>query len=520
MQHREHSNVLTGAIACLALIAVCLITWSPWFTVQSQGKPAGAGSVGVEQNSILKSTQKPKAPISDGRAETASQNRFSAAEINGSMRARRNQAWAIVEQVWAPVSVAGGKVPAWMTWYEEEDIGPLYKELLSKQTSGRGESTPAQVRADVDAVLREHPFKDLQTSLSSVRLGKTLRQFTFPGMPLLGPKRRPATGVIYYNTAFVRHLLENAERIVSCDPSALAKLNLPGSSGSGGLFGIEGLPAQLLPSDPQNRYALCMDHEMPADAIMIKANWTPVIKYDSAGNGYVDEHRIDTSAKMATTLSAYPSGTWNEIPWDDDARANGGIKAAGFRVTDEKGKEWELRGMHLVKKNLRTWMWTTLFEAGGEWNWGADKPVALTQEWSPFVHYGMCTVSNFRESDPMPWSAYEGKDEHLRSLADSIRAVAKVMRGAQWCSNPYIETNLAFGNCIGCHQGSTETVLPTTVFEAVAKPANQVTDMLLPETLLRTTQFEVPFNTSDFSFSFATNRAALQEARHQHSRRP
>src|SRR6185369_447430 len=115
-------------------------------------------------------------------------NRFSAAEINSSMRARRNQAWTIVEQVWAPVSVAGGKIPAWLTWYEEEDIGPLYTELLNKQKNGRGASTPAEARANIDAVLREHPFKDLQTSLSSARLGKTLRQFTFPGMPLLSPK--------------------------------------------------------------------------------------------------------------------------------------------------------------------------------------------------------------------------------------------------------------------------------------------------------------------------------------------
>jgi hypothetical protein len=174
----------------------------------------------------------------------------------------------------------------------------------------------------------------------------------------------------------------------------------------------------------------------------------------------------------------------------------------------------------VVKKNLRTWMWTTIFEAGGEWNWGADKPETLTQEWAPFAHYGMCTVSNFRESDPMPWGTYEGKDEHLQSLADAIKAVAKVMKGAQWCSNPYIETNLAFGNCIGCHQGSTQTALPTTVFEAVVKPANQVSDMLIPETLLRTTQMELPFNTSDFSFSFAINRAALQEAIRQHSRQP
>ena len=210
MQEREHSNLLTLALACLVLIAVCLTAWSPWSPLsiaQSQAAAPRSGSVSVEQNDVLKSTQKPKAPISDGAPETASRNRFSGAEINSSMRARRNQAWAIVEQVWAPVSVAGGKIPAWMTWYEEQDIGPLYRELLDKQARLRSPTTPAQVRANVDAVLREHTFKDLQTSLSSVRLGKTLRQFTFPGMPLLGPKRRPASGVIYYNTAFVRHLL-------------------------------------------------------------------------------------------------------------------------------------------------------------------------------------------------------------------------------------------------------------------------------------------------------------------------
>jgi hypothetical protein len=430
------------------------------------------------------------------------------------MRARRDQAWAIVQQVWEPVPIAGSKIPAWMTWYEEQDIAQLYRELISKQNSA---TTPSEVRANVDAVLKEHPFKDLQTSLSSARLGKVLRQFTFPGSPSLGPNRKPATGVIYYNTAYVRHLLENAERIARCYASAFPKLSFPGFS-TGESIGIDRLPLDLLPTDQNNRWALCMDHEMPPDAIMIKVNWTPVIKYDSIGNGYVDEHAIDTSASMASTLSSLPSGRWIEIPWDEDSRAKGGIKAAGFRVTDEKGKEWELRGMHIVKKNLRTWMWTSIFEAGGKWNWGADKPEALTQQWSPFVHYGMCTVSNFRESDPAPWVAYDRKEEHLQSLADAIRAVAKVMQGAQWCSNPYIETNMAFGNCIGCHQGSTETFLPTTVFEAAVKPANETLDRLIPETLLRTTQIQLPFNTSDFSFSFATNRAAFQEAIRQHSR--
>jgi len=496
MQRRKSEHVLIW----LMVMALFLAAWS---IARPQGPASGESTPRTGQNSILRSPQKPKAPILDN----TSQSKFTAAEIDNSMRARRNHAWALVQQVWEPVPVAGDKIPAWMTWYEEPDVAQLYRELLNKP--GVKGTT-----AEVDAVLKDHPYKDLQTSLSSTRLGKVLRQFTFPGIPSLGPNRKPATGVIYYNTAYVRHLLQNAERIARCDASAFPRLSFPGSSVLGSSpvesIGIGRLPLQL--PNPNNQWALCMDSEMPPDAVMIKVNWVPVIKYDSAGEGYVDEHAIDTSAKMASMLSSLPSGRWIEIPWDENSRANGGIKAAGFRVTDERGKEWELRGMHIARKNVRTWTWTTIFEAGGKWNWGADKPEALPQQWSSLVHYGMCTVSNFRESDPAPWAAYEGKNEQLQSLADTIKSVAKVMQGAQWCSNPYIETNMAFGNCVGCHQGSTETFLPTTVFQATVVPANQTLDRLIPETILRTTQVQLPINTSDFSFSFATNRAAFQEA--------
>lgn len=493
---------LKNALVCLMIFGAFLVALVMTLSPATAERPS---ILTPEQNDILRSTQKPRVPISDNPLRP----RFAALEMNSSMRARREQAWATVQQAWEPVTVAGSKIPAWMTWYEEEDVAQLYRELLNKHGANRRDVT-----TNVDAVLKEHRYKDLQTSLTAARLGKVLRQFTFPGIPGLGPNRKPATGVIYYNTAFVRHLLENADTIARCDPSAFPRLSFPGSSILGSSptvsIGIDLLPS--LPTDPQNQWALCMDHEMPSDAMMLKVNWVQVVKYDSANNAYVNEHEIDTSAKMASKLSSLPSGQWIEIPWDENSRTNGGIKADGFRVTDEKGKEWELRGMHIVRKNVRTWMWTTIFEAGGKWNWGADKPDALAQQWSPLGNYGMCTVSDFRENDPAPWSRYEGKDEHLQSLADVIKAVATVMNGAQWCSNPYIETNMAFGNCVGCHQGSTETFLPTTVFQAAVVPANQTLDRLIPETILRTTQVQLPFNTSDFSFSFATNRAAFQEA--------
>jgi hypothetical protein len=162
MQHRE----LNTALACLTVTAAFLVTWS---IVRSQGTTGRARSVGVEQDSILRSAQKPKAPISDGRSENITRAKFTVAEINNFMRARRNQAWAIVQQVWEPVPVAGSKIPAWMTWYEEQDIAQLYRELISKQMGTNSATTPAEVRANVAAVLKEHPFKDLQTSQAGHR---------------------------------------------------------------------------------------------------------------------------------------------------------------------------------------------------------------------------------------------------------------------------------------------------------------------------------------------------------------
>jgi len=94
---------------------------------------------------------------------------------------------------------------------------------------------------------------------------------------------------------------------------------LPGSSEIGDLISIDRLTLELLPADPQNQWALCMEREMPPEAIMLKVNWSPIIGYDSAGYGYVDEHAIDTSARMASTLSYLPAGRWIEVPRDEES---------------------------------------------------------------------------------------------------------------------------------------------------------------------------------------------------------
>ena len=135
---------------------------------------------------------------------------------------------------------------------------------------------------------------------------------------------------------------------------------------------------------------------------------------------------------------------------------------------------------------MRTWLWTSLFWGAtslSHGGWAVDEPTFFNQNWPGVFDYGMCTVSGFQEGDPTPWNAYaDGNNIGTQPLADSLKAVAKVMNGTQWCANPFIETDTARTNCISCHQGSTESVLLD-----ISKQRNS--------------------NISDFSFSFATNRA-------------
>jgi len=320
-----------------------------------------------------------------------------------------------------------------------------------------------------------------------------LSQFTFAEFRELGPHVKPGTGTIYYSPSYVRHLLANAENIAKCDPSAFAKplIRLPGAATrqAAESTSLESLPAELRPSDLNNLYALCMDHEMPPDAVMIKATWSPVFKSPKGTTDIAMEPYFDTSAAMASKLYTGSAGQWIEEPSPLEA---GGMDVGSgfFKITDEQGKEWVLMGMHIASKTLRTWMWISLFPSPG-YDWRADKPDL--SPWSLY-HYQMCTVSDFKEGDAAPWIAYDGKgDPHFQVQADAIKAVAKVMNGTQWCANPYIETNMARGNCIGCHQGSTESFLPKVISR------------------------ERQFNISDFSFSFATNRANIIKLRQQHA---
>ncbi|HYX29981.1 MAG TPA: hypothetical protein VE863_15675 [Pyrinomonadaceae bacterium] len=523
---------LNVAIICAIVAAVFLGMWS---AVHSQRQQAPVRTATPELE-VIQSATKPTVAV-----QFTSTLSPAPANMNSSMKTRRDHAWEIVQSVWAPVQVQGGKVPTWMTWYDQEDVEQLYKELVSQQPN---RTIRVQAAANAAALLKKHSVKDLQASFTSARLGKTLRQFTFPEFRALGGDTQPRTGAIYYSPAFVQHLLENATTIAKCDPKAfptpssnsrsLVRPNarqpnrpegMSQTMGVPSVLSIDSVPANLRPADPNNIYALCMDHEMPSDAIMMKAAWEPVsivpdkddpkkrVEVVKGSKVFIDPMEgQEGQERLSAKLSVQPAGAWPNAFTSSYTDGYGGLYASLpyglsgmsppdlFTVTDERGQKWALLGMHIAAKTVRTWQWISLFTGPEGWNWNADAPKSLVREWrTPFENFGMCTVSDFNEGDAAPWSAYERartdfQHVELQSLAVSIKGVARVMNGAQWCANPYIETNMSHGNCIGCHQGSTQSFLP-----GVIAP-------------------EQRFNISDFSFSFDTNRANFRKVRAAHAR--
>lgn len=491
----------------LLLLFLSGLLSTTWFTVHSQQPQRQTNPVGTQELPILQLSQKPKIPI------VALPNvPLPPGNINQSMKARRDYAWQIVKLVWQPVTVGGNKVPLWMSWYEQEDIEDLYKEMMNRQPRP---TTHAQIAAAADAVMQQHSTKDLQASIYSARLAKVLRQFTFPEIKNLS--NHVANGTIYYNPSYVKHLLENVDNIKGCDlsksaPGIPAKC-MPIANELEGLKAeraglqqdlqkatagqkqelvgeIKQLNQQITKKQQQldqcaktaeavnaGNFATCMDSEMPPDAFMIKANWAPYVGHLTkplmGGHTGSDADEI-TGVLMTPSYGIFKFGS--------AAYASLGM----ITVTDEKGKKWMLTGMHIASKSVRTWLWTSLFWGAtslSHGSWAADEPTFFAQNWPGVFDYGMCTVSGFQEGDPTPWSSYaDGNDIGTQPLADSLKAVAKVMNGTQWCANPFIENATARTNCVGCHQGSTESALLD-----ITKKRNS--------------------NISDFSFSFATNRA-------------
>jgi hypothetical protein len=108
--------------------------------------------------------------------------------------------------------------------------------------------------------------------------------------------------------------------------------------------------------------------------------------------------------------------------------------------------------LHLVTKELREWLWITIwYSPEPDTDFGADRPASIAKLGGPWKNYKMCVVTGYEEKDPDPTGGFpRGKG----SLGDALAAVYKGVGAPSWCSNQYVErgSHNAQTNCIGCHQ--------------------------------------------------------------------
>ncbi|RMG19332.1 MAG: hypothetical protein D6729_05615 [Deltaproteobacteria bacterium] len=361
------------------------------------------------------------------------------------MARRRQVAWEIVGRVLEPVPLLGlaedpasaeseeeiPRVPRWQTWYGVDDFKRLFQHLYETLgPEGRAvrepfdpEAIDAAERWNAKAAERSSRWP-LERYLRYVEaLGECpegmeadacarLRQSQFSGAAR-GNAR------MVYSPATVRHLLESYPAILEC------------------LDSLETLPLDARPASDDN-FSYCFNREFPPDAVLVKAQW---VRADFGAT--LPAWDTDGDA-LARRLDPQKSADWGE-----GDRQVAPDPSEIFTIRLRNGDTYRLAGLHIMTKELRHWVWITLFWSDRpDSDFGADRPPELTRRLGEvWGHYKMCVVADYLEGDADPAAYFADAP----SLAAALDATADE---ATWCSNPYIEHGRgnARTNCIGCHQ--------------------------------------------------------------------
>jgi hypothetical protein len=308
------------------------------------------------------------------------------ADIDDSEKLRREIAWKTVAKVVAPVTIAGkpyAKLPRFQTWYTSDDFLPMFDRLFGAlPASQKIARAPFSERA-IDEVfpwnatrapsLASFTEERLEARKRELASGRGLRSLGKGARTLMSP-------------AYVAHLFRSYSRVLECDAEAKSA-----------------------------DFAPCLAGEFPIDAVAVKARWIsgdePMPVYDSAS---LAKDSFD------------PAGDRTSDP--NDARI--------YTMQLSEDTSMRLAALHVSTKELRDWLWITLF-----WSDTPDPDSPLTGVWK---NYRMCVVTSFNQP---------GR-----------------------CSNPYLELGAGNGNtnCIGCHQhgGTSETT--QTVLAKFTDPKKKV----------------------------------------------
>jgi mono/diheme cytochrome c family protein len=444
MIHHAHGILWFGALAGLLSLGACGEE-APSTTAATPGVAQAYPGVGLGKTDVFGRS------LTGIAAEYQADLTLSAQEqqLKTDMAFRRQIAWEIVGRVIDPVPLLGladaaesnedillpeGEVPTvprYQTWYGVDDFKRMFRELFSglgpagraaRQSFSQGELDTI-FAWNAEALDRSERWP-LERFLKYVKqLGVCPPDTTEEACALtLQSQFSGATSGnsrIAYSPGTMRHMLDNYGPMLEC----LETLTTTG--------------LEAVPTNADQNFSACFSEEMPADAVLIKAHW---VRSDFGRK----LPAFDTHAQaLQDVMGEGRIGDWAAGDREVDPSADEIVT-----IKMKSGDTYRLAGLHIMTKELRHWVWVTLWWSDSpEADFGADRPEAIRALEPVWSNYKMGVVVDYLEGDPDPAARFE---QHP-SLAASIAAAKSENT---WMSNPYIEHGggNAKTNCIGCHQ--------------------------------------------------------------------
>ena len=354
-------------------------------------------------------------------------------ELEGSQKARRAAAWKAVGRVLTPVTIkdptlkVDGKpatIPMFRTWYGKDDFERMFGKMIADRSPD-----DRKARKPFTATDAKRAFEWNATSLGSSsdkdyfeRIRLVAEDTSVQG---LGGNHR-----VVYSPGIVSHLMSDYGALTACLPK------------------LATIKADEEPKSTTN-FAPCLNKEFPEDAALVKMSWY-------RANFGAERLPLPTYDTGAETLAAKMSGQSDQGGWGKGIGKADPVDASIYTVSMSDGTRFRMPAMHLVTKELREWLWVTIWWSDKpDEDFGADRPEEIKKLGGPWGNYKISVTVSYEEKDPDPRGGFDG------SLGDALAATYAGVGKPSWASNPYLEkgTPNAQSNCIGCHQhaGTSET---------------------------------------------------------------
>lgn len=334
-------------------------------------------------------------------------------ELSADFSARREVAWRLSQLIIAPAQQQSGfgyifdsgYASVWQTWYSRDDIKNLLGEINASQPLTASGLTPEASKRLLSAVNREQvpnfdpaPFNG--------------------GFQLFSPA--------VYNEDYVLHILQNFRHIATCPP----------------------ITSKVMDEIPENEssHSNCMK-EFPEKAVMMKLAWGEADKVDENGRYYEEVIKDLGESGMRNVLERGQGWLDGELHRLDKTNA--------YTMTEVRsGKQFVLKGFHIVTKELRDWVWVSfIWQPNPNEGLGSDRPDFIH---GVYQNYVMTVVVNELELDPQPGLGINGKPL-FSNLDAPFKRYQNKNQVITWSSNPFIEGPDSTSNCISCHQGQFAT---------------------------------------------------------------